>query len=318
MDTIFFQDLRLPKADINLHIGSENHSTQTGKMLISLGETFRRHRPDIVYVVGDTNTVLASALAASKEEGILLAHVESGLRSYDRTMPEELNRIVTDHLADLLFAPTALQASILNKERIDAKKVFVTGNTIVDAVSQHLEIAEKINDPLEDFALTEGRYAMLTMHRPGNVDDPRILSRLFDGINALAERMPILFPVHPRTQKAIDALSPVIHRNLRCIEPIGYLQMLRCMKNAKLIITDSGGIQEEACVLRVPCITLRENTERPESLDIGGNILVGSDKQRLMDAVDRFEHTTINWYNPFGDGHAAERMIDIVLSNVRI
>jgi UDP-N-acetylglucosamine 2-epimerase (non-hydrolysing) len=316
MDAAFFHDLRLPKAEVNLNIGSENHSTQTGKMLISLGDTFRKCRPDVVYVEGDTNTVLAGALAAAKQPGILVAHVEAGLRSYDRTMPEELNRIVTDHLSDLLFAPTQRQADILTKEGIDAKKIFVTGNSIVDAVHQHLNIAEQIDDPLKDFGLISGAYAVLTMHRPGNVDNPQTLSRLFHGMNILAERMPILFPVHPRTRGAINALKPTVHPNLRLVEPIGYLQMLRLMKHAKLMVTDSGGMQEEACILQVPCVTIRENTERPETLDVGGNMLVGSDEKKLLDAVNHFDRSTISWRNPFGDGHAAERMIDIATTHV--
>ncbi|MFH0829332.1 MAG: UDP-N-acetylglucosamine 2-epimerase (non-hydrolyzing) [Candidatus Kerfeldbacteria bacterium] len=316
MDEIFFRELKLPTPHFNLHIGSEYHSTQTGKMLISLDETFRKCWPDVVYVEGDTNTVMAGALAASKEQNVTLAHVEAGLRSYDRTMPEEFNRIIADHLSDLLFAPTKLQAQILTTEGIDPKKIFVTGNTIVDAVTQHLEIAEQMVNPLDRYGLKAKSYAVLTMHRPGNVDDPRILLRLINAINTFAERMPVLFPVHPRTRGALDALKPTIHRNLHPVEPIGYLKMLRLMKQAKLIVTDSGGIQEEACVLRVPCITIRENTERPETLDVGGNVLVGSDEKKLIDAVDHFARTKIEWSNPFGDGHSAERMIDIATSHV--
>jgi len=316
MDDIFFRELELPAPEFNLHIGSEYHSTQTGKMLISLDETFRKCKPDVVYVEGDTNTVMAGALAASKEQGVAVAHVEAGLRSYDRTMPEELNRIIADHLSDLLYAPTKLQANILASEGIDKDKIFVTGNTVVDAVAQHLEIAGQMDDPLEQFGLKPKSYAVLTMHRPGNVDDPRVFLRLVSAINALAERMPVLFPVHPRTKVAIDANKPKFHRNLHAVEPIGYLQMLRVLQQATHIITDSGGIQEEACILQVPCITIRENTERPETIDIGGNILVGSDEKKLLDAVDHYGRTTIEWSNPFGDGHSAERMIDIATAHV--
>lgn len=316
MDEIFFRELKLPAPDYNLHIGSEYHSTQTGKMLIALDAALKESKPDIVYVQGDTNTVMAGALAASKEHGVTVAHVEAGLRSYDRTMPEELNRIVADHLSGLLYAPTKRQAKILASEGIDRKKIFVTGNTIVDAVTQHLKFAEQTTDPLDSLELKTKSYAVLTMHRPGNVDDPQTLMRLINAVNSLAKRMPVLFPVHPRTQTAIDTVKPVFYPNFKLLKPIGYLQMLRLLQRASLIITDSGGIQEEACILRVPCITIRENTERPETLEVGGNVLVGSDEKKLMDAIDHYEHTTIGWFNPFGDGHSAERMIDIATRHV--
>lgn len=315
MDAIFFQELELPKPNFNLNIGSGDHSSQTGKMLVSLGEVLRTSKPDVVYVEGDTNTVLAGALAASKTN-ILLAHVEAGLRSYDRTMPEELNRIIADHVSDFLFAPTDRQREILLREGIESDKIFVTGNSIVDAISQHLHLADRQTNPLTGYGLEPKTYAVLTMHRPGNVDDPLVLKKHVENFNALAENIPIIFPVHPRTQEMIQRFKPFFHKNIRVVEPIGYLAMLRVMQQAKMIITDSGGIQEEACVLQVPCITIRENTERPETVDVGGNILVGSDRHKLMSAVDQLLGKKNDWKNPFGDGHSAERMIDIAMSHV--
>lgn len=315
LDAIFFKELKLPKADFDLKIGSSDHSTQTGKMLIALGRALREIRPDVVYVEGDTNTVLAGALAASKE-GIRLAHVEAGLRSYDRSMPEELNRIVADHLSDFLFAPTERQSKILIGEGINQAKIHVTGNTIVDAVMQHKRLAELRPDPLPGFGLPAGRYAMLTMHRPGNVDDPVILQKHLDNLNAVAAELPVLFPVHPRTKVMIGRLKLKLHPQFKLVEPIGYLAMLRLMQHAKFIITDSGGIQEEACILQVPCITIRENTERPETLDVGSNVLVGSDRRRLLAAIQHFAAHRAAWKNPFGDGRAGAKMISIVSAHV--
>ncbi len=316
MDEVFFRELELPAPNVNLHIGSGDHSTQTGKMLIAIGDELARLKPDVVYVEGDTNTVLAGALAAAKQPGILVAHVEAGLRSYDRSMPEELNRIVTDHISDLLFAPTAVQEKILLEEHISRDKVFVTGNSIVDAVQQHLAIAKDADDTLRRYHLHAHQYALLTLHRPANVDDPAILTTMLENLQRVAQDVPMLFPVHPRTRKAIDALDMPPMKGITMIEPIGYLDMLQLMQQARLILTDSGGIQEEACILKVPCITLRENTERPETVDVGASVLVGSDAKKLDDAVANFSTITPAWDNPFGDGHSAERMIDIATSHV--
>lgn len=315
MDEVFFRELKLPAPDVNLHIGSGDHSAQTGKMLIAIGDELARRKPDIVYVEGDTNTVLAGALAAAKQPGVLVAHVEAGLRSYDRTMPEELNRIMTDHISDLLFTPTPRQKKILLDEHIPHDKVFVTGNSIVDAVQQHLAIASATNDMLSRYHVKTHEYALLTLHRPANVDDPVILKKLLGNLQRVAADIPMLFPVHPRTKKAIDALDLPPMEGLTMIEPIGYLDMLQLMQQAKLILTDSGGIQEEACILHVPCITLRENTERPETIDVGANVLVGTDAKKLDRAISHFSSLTPSWKNPFGDGHSAERMIEFATTH---
>lgn len=316
MDEIFFRELELPAADVNLHIGSGDHSAQTGRMLIAIGDELARRMPDVVYVEGDTNTVLAGALAATKQPGILVAHVEAGLRSYDRSMPEELNRIVTDHVSDLLFAPTKVQEKILHDEHIFHDKVFVTGNSIVDAVREHLAIAGDPHSALQRYGVKAHAFALLTMHRPANVDDPAMLKKMLGNLQRVAQDIPMLFPVHPRTKKAIDALDLPPLQGITMIEPVGYLDMLRLMQQAQLILTDSGGIQEEACILKVPCITLRENTERPETVDVGASVLVGSDAKKLEHAVTHFASLTPSWKNPFGDGHSAERMIDIATEHV--
>lgn len=316
MDAIFFKELRLPAPTLNLHIGSASHSEQTGKMLIALGEAFAEQRPDVVYAEGDTNTVLAAALAATKLPGITVAHVEAGLRSYDRSMPEELNRIMTDHISDLLFAPTERQRRILKEEHIPDERIFVTGNSIVDAVRQHLAIAESATDTLRRFSLAKQSFALVTLHRPANVDDPRVLATMLHNLTEIARDIPLLFPVHPRTKKAIDALQLGPLSNITMTDPLGYLDMLHLIQNAAFVCTDSGGIQEEACILQVPCITLRENTERPETIDVGANVLVGSDGQKLKQAVEHVRTSKPSWSNPFGDGHSAERMIDIASAHV--
>jgi len=316
MDEVFFRELELPAADVNLHIGSGDHSAQTGRMLIAIGDELARRKPDVVYVEGDTNTVLAGALAAAKQPEILVAHVEAGLRSYDRSMPEELNRIVTDHVSDLLFAPTKVQEKILHDEHISHDKVFVTGNSIVDAVREHLVIAGDPHSALQRYGVKAHAFALLTMHRPANVDDPAMLTKMLGNLQRVAQDIPMLFPVHPRTKKAIDALDLPPLQGITMIEPVGYLDMLRLMQQAQLILTDSGGIQEEACILKVPCITLRKNTERPETVDVGASVLVGSDAKKLEHAVTHVASLTPSWKNPFGDGYSAERMIDIATEHV--
>jgi UDP-N-acetylglucosamine 2-epimerase (non-hydrolysing) len=268
-------------------------------------------RPDIVYVQGDTNTVVAGAIAASQSR-IRLAHVEAGLRSYDRAMPEESNRIITDHLSTYLFVPTEHQKSIVQQEGIDDARLSVTGNTIVDAVYQHQSLAaQTLNDELKIPYLPQS-YVVLTLHRPANIDDHDRFARIVQAINRLAERYPIIFPVHPRTQRVIKQQQTVWHANVHLAPPIGYLSMLTLMGSAKFILTDSGGIQEEACILHRPCLTLRENTERPETVVVGSNILVGDSQERLFNGVAHFERQSRQWSQPYGDGHAAERIFEYI------
>lgn len=312
MDAVFFQELELEPPKYNLNVGSGLHGEMTGKIIIGTEKILIDEKPDWVLVQGDTNTVMAGALAASKLQ-IKIGHVEAGLRSYDRTMPEETNRIVTDHISDALFSPTKKQSDILLKEGIDDKKVFVTGNTIVDAVYQNLKLVEK-HQELDHYK--NEKYFLLTTHRPSNVDSKENLSELIEAITEVSKKynFPVYFPIHPRTKKQIEIFNINIDTNqIKLIDPTGYLEMLALEKNAQLIFTDSGGIQEEACILQVPSLTLRENTERPETLEVGASVLVGHNKQKILGETDRMIKISRDWPNPFGDGNSAQNIIDILL-----
>jgi UDP-N-acetylglucosamine 2-epimerase (non-hydrolysing) len=308
MDQVFFDELELPQPKYNLNIQESLHGKMTGRMLTGIEEVLLQEKPDWVLVQGDTNTVLAGGLAAAKLQ-IKVGHVEAGLRSYDRTMPEELNRIVTDHLSDALFSPTQKQADILKNEGIDQKKIFVTGNTIVDAVYQNREIVKK--HPEYDHYKDE-RYTLLTMHRPANVDEKETLQRIVDALTqaSIENDLPIYFPIHPRTKKNLERFGIQLNEaQIKLMDPVGYLEMLALEQSAKVILTDSGGLQEEACILEVPCVTLRENTERPETVEVGASVLVGSDEKRIIQAIHHSLDTSACWGNPFGNGYAS---IDIL------
>lgn len=311
MDKIFLEELNLPTAKYNLNIGSGSHGSQTGRMLEGIEGVFSSDRPDVVLVQGDTNTVLAGALAAAKM-GIKIGHVEAGLRSYDRTMPEEINRIMVDHIADYLFPPTKSAAKILIHEGIDNKKVFTTGNTIVDAVSQNLSLAKGKSKVLNRLRLKEKSYFLLTMHRPANVDDRTVLSQIINALGDLIATydLPIIFPIHPRTQKQLETFKLTLPARLVLCEPVGYLDFLTLEANARLILTDSGGIQEEACILHVPCVTLRENTERPETIEVGANLLGGIKPATIKRAVSEMLVKNVSWKNPFGKGDAGKQIFD--------
>lgn len=311
MDGIFFKELELPQPHFNLGISGEYlHGRMTGKMLEKIEEVLLKEKPNLIIVQGDTNTALAGALTAAKLQ-IPVAHVEAGLRSYDRTMPEEINRVLTDHVSSFLFAPTNKQKQILLEEGIERKKIFVTGNTIVDAVFQNFEIAKKKN-----IKFPTGPYILLTMHRPSNVDGRGILQKQVSNLATLAEAtgLPIIFPIHPRTKKQLHNFNIKINSNkIKLIEPVGYLEMLMLEKHAKLIITDSGGLQEEGCILKIPCITIRDNTERPETIDVGSNMLVGSNKNLMLSAAEKMMKKKPQWLNPFGDGTAGKKILDILI-----
>ena len=314
MDNIFFRELNLPNPKYNLNIGSDSHGAQTGKMLMGIEKILEKESPHVVFVQGDTNSVLAGALAASKMQKTLLAHVESGLRSYDRTMPEEVNRIITDHISNILLAPTTIQKKNLIREGISQKNVYIVGNTIVDAIFQNLKEVKKHAQAFKNLEIVPKKYAMLTMHRPSNVESKENLTEILDSVKIIIKQrnIPIIFPVHPRTKKMLEYFRLNIPMGLRLIEPIGYLEMLQIIKNALFVLTDSGGIQEEACILRVPCITLRRNTERPETIEVGGNILAGQKKSSIVSSVNMMLKRKANWRNPFGDGKSGEKIIKII------
>jgi UDP-N-acetylglucosamine 2-epimerase (non-hydrolysing) len=313
MDRIFFEELELPPPEINIDVGSGPHGEQTGKILAGVEKVLQEKRPSAVLVQGDTNTVLAGALAASKLH-IPVAHVEAGLRSFDRRMPEEINRVVADHISDFLFAPTVTAEKYLLDEGIPEEKIHVTGNTVVDAVYQNLEIAKKctsISPGLE--SLIKGHYILVTAHRAENVDDKSRLSGILRGLEGvhLMTGMQVVFPVHPRTEKMMREFS-LSAEGIQFVKPVGYLEFLRLEAGARLVLTDSGGLQEESCILGVPCVTLRDNTERPETLDVGANVLAGADTDTIIGKSREMLTRLPDWQNPYGDGHAGKRMVDIL------
>jgi UDP-N-acetylglucosamine 2-epimerase (non-hydrolysing) len=320
MSTLFFHQLRIPKPDINLEVGSSSHAIQTANIMKSLEPVLLEHKPEAVLVVGDVNSTIACGLVTVKL-GIKLIHVEAGLRSFDRTMPEEINRILTDSISDLLFCTEQSGVDNLIKEGISKEKIFLVGNVMIDTLLSHKEKADK-SDILEKLCLNENDFAALTLHRPSNVDDKVVFSRIIDALEIIQKDMPVIFPIHPRTKQNLKSfnLEKRLERlsNLRLIEPLGYLDFLKIMSCAKLVLTDSGGIQEETTILKVPCLTLRENTERPVTVKSGLNIIVGTNPQKIIKAYKdiisvKTKRTSIP---PFWDGYAAQRIVKVILKMI--
>ena len=308
MSQIFFDELGVPRPDLNLGVGSGTHGRQTGEMLMRLEEVMMAERPDWVLVYGDTNSTIAAALAAVKLH-IPIAHVEAGLRSFNRRMPEEHNRVLTDHCADLLLCPTATAVENLAKEGV-REGVHLTGDVMYDAVLLFSQQARAQSGILQQLDLTRGGYLLATMHRPRNTDNPQRLRVLVEAFMSMDER--VIFPIHPRTRQKLAQLdlSPnyLAKQGVQLLDPVGYLDMLMLEQNARLILTDSGGIQKEAYFFAVPCITLREETEWVETVDAGWNVLVGADVDRLLHHVHAFAPDG----SPpaiFGDGRAAEKIV---------
>lgn len=318
MSDLFFRELGIPAPDHYLGVGSGTHAQQTAQVMVRLEPLFEELRPDLVLVVGDVNSTLAAALVASKL-GIRLAHVEAGLRSFDRSMPEEVNRVVTDALSDLLFTTERSAEENLRREGIAEEKIHFVGNVMIDTLLRHRERAEALGVPVR-FGLAPGEYAVVTLHRPSNVDAPDALARMVDVMVAVQERLPVVFPVHPRTRSRL-AEAGLLTRlealpDVRLTEPLGYLEFLGLMAGARLVLTDSGGVQEETTILGVPCLTVRENTERPVTITHGTNRLVGTAPARIIAAVDE----TLAAPRPDGrrpelwDGRAAERIVGVLAS----
>ncbi len=315
MSEVFFKEMGIPKPDKNIDVGSGFHGYQTGQMLIHIEQTLMDVMPDMVLVYGDTNSTLAGALASSKLQ-IPLAHIEAGLRSYNRTMPEETNRIVADHCSEMLFCPTQTAIDNLRQEGI-TEGVHLVGDTMVDALMQFIAVAEKKGSALNDLDLRPGDYYLATVHRPYNTDDPDKLAKIITAFNALDKR--VIFPVHPRTRQKLEYEYKEKYsepgNNLQLIEPLGYLDMLLLEKNARMILTDSGGIQKEAYILGVPCITLRPETEWVETLSSGWNALVGTDINTIVTATQQ----PIPSKSPdpvFGKGNAAKHIVEIISSGL--
>ncbi len=315
MSDVFFGDLGLPPPDVHLGIGSGSHASMTARCMLAFEEALGRlPPPDWVVVPGDVNSTLAAALVAAKA-GLRVAHLEAGLRSFDRTMPEELNRVATDHLADLLLTPSADADENLAREGIPAARVVRVGNVMIDSLVENLAAARARAVP-ERLGLTPGGYAVLTLHRPSNVDDPVTLSRLLTALARIAERVPVVFPVHPRTRaRLLDPSLAGRAAALRLVEPMGYLDFLSLTSGARLVLTDSGGLQEEATGLGVPCLTLRENTERPITVSEGTNTVVGTDPEAILRvAGEALERRGKQGRQPaLWDGHAGERVVGALL-----
>jgi UDP-N-acetylglucosamine 2-epimerase (non-hydrolysing) len=312
LDQAFFGDLELPEPQHNLNVGSGTHAEQTGRIMVGVEKVLGDKPTELVLVQGDTNTVLGGALTAAKMN-VPVGHVEAGLRSYDRTMPEEINRVIADHLSDHLFAPTQDSRSNLLKEGIPEEKIHVTGNTVVDSVYQNLELAKRKSNIIDQLRLEDKQYMVVTAHRAENVDNRQRLQGILRGLNNVAEHFdqPIIYPIHPRAKKMIQQYK-LTTLNLKIVQPLSYLDFLALQAHASLVLTDSGGIQEEACILGVPCVTLRENTERPETLQVGSNILVGTEPERILRGAIEMSQRKKGWLNPFGDGKAAEKILKII------
>ena len=310
LDGAFFRDLELEEPEVNLGVGSGSHAVQTGRILVGVEDCIR-DGCGLVLVEGDTNSVLGGALAAAKLN-ITVGHVEAGLRSFDRSMPEEINRILADHVSTYLFAPTEVSRSNLLREGLEDSKIFVTGNTVVDALWQNLEIAERKRTPLRDLGLDVGEYFLVTCHRAENTDNSVRLRSILGAFKRLSEKygVPVVYPIHPRASKMIESFGLDTER-ITTLPPIGYLDFLLLEKNARLILTDSGGVQEEACILKTPCVTLRDNTERPETVEVGANIIAGAEVGSVVDCVELMLGKEKDWPNPFGEGDAAVKIADI-------
>lgn len=320
LSELFFQELSIKEPDKYLGIGSSSHAVQTGRIMIGLEREFIKSKPDLVLVVGDVNSTLAASLTCAKM-GIPVAHIEAGLRSHDPLMPEETNRIVTDRLSEYLFT-TSEDASVnLEKEGVEKRKIFFTGNVMIDTLVNLTPKAKNLNSQLPDYGIRKCGFALLTLHRPSNVDVKETFLRIIMALNRIAKHIPIIFPIHPRTEKRIEQFK--LKRffktsNIKLTKPIGYLENLNLMLNSKFVLTDSGGIQEETTVLKIPCLTLRENTERPVTAEIGSNTVVGTNTERILNEFDKimsgkYKKGKIPKY---WDGKASQRIVRILESKL--
>jgi UDP-N-acetylglucosamine 2-epimerase (non-hydrolysing) len=305
----FFEELGLPRPDLDLAVGSASHAVQVAQVMMALEPILERERPQLLIVVGDVNSTLAGALTAAKLH-IPVAHVEAGLRSGDRGMPEEINRLLTDQISDLLFTPSFDGNANLAREGVPAERVHLVGNVMIDTLLRNLARARALDAP-QKYELSD-RYAVVTLHRPSNVDEPDQLAEIYGALDELAAEMPVLFPIHPRTSKNAERFGLRLERT-RVLPPLGYLEMLGLMSDAVLVLTDSGGVQEETTALGVPCLTLRETTERPITIDQGTNTLVPVRTRRaILAAADRAGEKK-GRVPELWDGRAGERIADVIL-----
>ncbi|MFQ5585204.1 MAG: non-hydrolyzing UDP-N-acetylglucosamine 2-epimerase [Thermodesulfobacteriota bacterium] len=326
MSKSFFEDLDIPRPDIDLEVGSASHAEQTARIMTKFEKVLISERPDLILVVGDVNSTLACSVTAAKL-CIPVAHVEAGLRSFDRGMPEEINRVVTDALSDYLFTTCRDADENLKREGVPAEKIFFVGNVMIDTLLKHREKAAA-STILQDTGLNGAPYALLTLHRPSNVDDRETLMDIVSALKTISQDIPILFPAHPRTRKQIQLFgldsefhelhAPLPAKGIHIMEPVGYIDFLYLMERASLLLTDSGGIQEETTILGVPCITMRENTERPVTITEGTNTLVGTDRSRIVDEALK----CLNGRGKEGrvpelwDGRASERIVRTLIEKL--
>jgi UDP-N-acetylglucosamine 2-epimerase (non-hydrolysing) len=309
MSQVFFDDLGLPEPDVHLGVGSGSHAEQTARVMLAFEKPVQEHSPDVVVVVGDVNSTLACSLVAAKL-GVPVAHVEAGLRSFDWTMPEEINRVLTDRLSTLLLTPSPDADENLRAEGIPAERIHCVGNIMIDSLVEQLPRA-RAGDVLPRLGLAPGTYAVLTLHRPSNVDDPETFSRILGAIGGIARRLPVVFSCHPRTAARLNGRS--VAKGLRILEPLGYLDFLGLVAGSRLVLTDSGGLQEETTFLGIPCVTIRENTERPITVTVGTNTIAGTDPRRIEDcATAALEREPHGRRPPLWDGHTASRVVDVL------
>jgi UDP-N-acetylglucosamine 2-epimerase (non-hydrolysing) len=318
MSDSFFTDLDIPKPDFHLEVGSASHAVQTAKIMTEFEPVVLEQKPDWVLVVGDVNSTIACALVCAKL-GIKVAHVEAGLRSRDRSMPEEINRILTDAISDLLLTTSEDADENLKAEGVAAEKIRFVGNVMIDSLFYNLKKAEE-SKIREELNLNGKDYAALTLHRPSNVDERQTLSGLLEAIAQISEKLPVIFPVHPRTKAKIEEFGfgeRIESSNIKLIEPLGYIDFLRLYSGARVVLTDSGGIQEETTALGIPCLTLRENTERPITIEMGTNILVGTNAEKITQTAFEVLENASNKaakIPPLWDGRAAERICNELIS----
>ena len=312
MSQRFFEELDIPAPDVNLEVGSGSHAQQTAEVMKRFEPVLTSQRPDLLLVVGDVNSTLACALVASKLR-VPVAHVEAGLRSFDRAMPEEINRVLTDAVSDWLFVTEPSGLANLRAENVPAERTFLVGNVMIDSLVASLPRIES-SPILDDLKLAERKYAVLTMHRPSNVDQPMVLERLVGAILRVARDIPLVFPVHPRARRNLEQTHPELIERVRCVDPLGYFDFMQLVRQARFVLTDSGGVQEETTYLGVPCLTMRENTERPVTVAQGSNRLVGVDPDRIVsEALSVLAHTSPRRQVPdLWDGKAAGRILDVL------
>ncbi|MBF0100570.1 MAG: UDP-N-acetylglucosamine 2-epimerase (non-hydrolyzing) [Desulfobacterales bacterium] len=312
MSDIFFQQLDIPKPDVNLGIGSGSHTVQTANMMIAIEQEFMRYRPDLVMVFGDVNSTLAGALVACKMQ-IKLAHIEAGLRSFDHHMPEEYNRILTDAVSDFYFTTESDATVNLQREGVSTEKIFFVGNTMIDSLFKYIQRATELNMP-EKLGVSPAGYGVITLHRPENVDNSTKLNRIIDVLTEISSRIPIIFPIHPRTKKNLQ--NRLSHcSSIHLIEPLGYLEFIGLIAKSCMVFTDSGGIQEETTMLKIPCITLRNNTERPITVKSGTNTLTGTDRDKIISETQRIvngEKKIPDTFPEKWDGLASVRIVDSI------